>query len=317
MQTTVEAPRPTSKSSDRQPLLDGNAVPSPVWFRQALAKEPERSFVLVNDCAIEALTWGDRGKPGILFLHGNGAHADWWSFIAPFFADDHRVVALSWSGMGNSQWRDDYPIDVHVREAVTVAENQGLFESEVDPLIVAHSFGGFVAIALATEALRDRLGKLVIIDPPIFAPETVSARAERRWTAHDKHLVYPAIEDAIRRFRFAPAHPCENLFIADFIARSSLKFISTADDQGWTWRFDRRHFQHKDLQYIASYAPAIRCPVEVVLGQDSSLHRQADLKHLRGLYPENARELTIPAAGHHVMVDQPIALITAVRNFLI
>ena len=49
---------------------------------------PERSFVEVDGAGIELLTWGDQGKPGILFLHGNGAHADWWSFIAPFFARD-------------------------------------------------------------------------------------------------------------------------------------------------------------------------------------------------------------------------------------
>src|SRR3712207_9584205 len=62
------------------------------------------------------------GKPGLLFLHGNGAHADWWSFIAPFFADTHRVAALSWSGMGGSDHRERYSIDGFVAEAFGVAE---------------------------------------------------------------------------------------------------------------------------------------------------------------------------------------------------
>jgi hypothetical protein len=33
-----------------------------------------------------------------LLLHGNGAHADWWSFIAPYLANNFRVAAMSWSG---------------------------------------------------------------------------------------------------------------------------------------------------------------------------------------------------------------------------
>src|SRR3546814_12969675 len=63
----------------------------------------------VSGTAIETLAWGERGKPGLLFLHGNGGHADWWRFIAPFFASDWRVGAISWSGMGRSGWRKSYP----------------------------------------------------------------------------------------------------------------------------------------------------------------------------------------------------------------
>ena len=44
--------------------------------------------------------WGREGAPGLLLLHGNGAHADWWSFIAPYLANDFRVAAMSWSGYG-------------------------------------------------------------------------------------------------------------------------------------------------------------------------------------------------------------------------
>ena len=48
--------------------------------------------------------------------NGNGAHADWWSFIAPFFAAHYRVAALSWSGMGGSDWREHYTLEAFVDE---------------------------------------------------------------------------------------------------------------------------------------------------------------------------------------------------------
>lgn len=78
----------------------GETPEAPRWFQQAIAQAPERRRIPVSGAGIELLTWGEIGKPGLLFLHGNGAHADWWSFIAPFFAADWRVAAISWSGMG-------------------------------------------------------------------------------------------------------------------------------------------------------------------------------------------------------------------------
>jgi hypothetical protein len=79
--------------------FNGEKPPAPAWFEAAIGVGPERSRIPVEGAEIELLTWGEVGKPGLLFLHGNGAHADWWSFIAPFFAKDWRCAAISWSGM--------------------------------------------------------------------------------------------------------------------------------------------------------------------------------------------------------------------------
>ena len=90
---------------DRRHLLapfHGEKPVAPQWFNDAIARAPVRTFTDVRGAAIETLAWGEHGKPGLLFLHGNGASADWWSFIAPFFAETHRVAAFSMSGMGGS-----------------------------------------------------------------------------------------------------------------------------------------------------------------------------------------------------------------------
>ena len=71
----------------------------------------------MDGAEVETLAWGERGKPGLIFLHGGAAHGDWWSFIAPFFARERRVVAPTFSGMGRSQWRDAYDFRQFVREA--------------------------------------------------------------------------------------------------------------------------------------------------------------------------------------------------------
>ena len=77
-----------AESNPMAPLaaFRGQKPPAPAWFERVVAIEPERTFVAVEGAQVETLAWGERGKPGLIFLHGGAAHADWWSFIAPFFA---------------------------------------------------------------------------------------------------------------------------------------------------------------------------------------------------------------------------------------
>ena len=103
----------------------GQKPPAPAWFERVVAIEPERSFVTVEGAEVETLTWGERGRLGLIFLHGGAAHADWWSFIAPFFARDRRVVALSFTGMGRSDWRPLYDFRQFIREAREVGRERG------------------------------------------------------------------------------------------------------------------------------------------------------------------------------------------------
>src|SRR5262249_31094558 len=130
-------------SSHMAPLAayQGRKPPAPAWFERALALEPERTFVEVEGAKIETLAWGARGSPGLTLLHGGAAHADWWSFIAPFFARERRVVAPSFSGMGRSDWRPAYDFKQFVREAQEAGRFSGAFDAG-PPVVVGHSFGG-------------------------------------------------------------------------------------------------------------------------------------------------------------------------------
>ena len=106
------------------PLLasfEGRSPVHPPWFAAAIADAPQRRWHEVAGTPIEMLTWGEVGRPGLLLLHGKMAHADWWSFIAPFFAATHRVAALSFAGMGASGWRDAYSVETMADEVMAVA----------------------------------------------------------------------------------------------------------------------------------------------------------------------------------------------------
>ena len=153
----------------------GGAVPEPPrWFSAARAVAPARTWHDVHGARIETLVWGERGRPGLL-LHGKMAHAQWWSFIAPFFAATHRVVALSFGGMGGSDWRAGYSVQAMADEAMAVAEGEGLFDGQAPPLIVGHSFGGFVSL-LCAQQHGARLGGVFTLDMPLMSREHRAAR---------------------------------------------------------------------------------------------------------------------------------------------
>lgn len=297
----------------RAPLafLAGAEPPRPAWFDAALAQAPQRTTVDAQGVAIETLVWGEPGRPGVLLLHGNRAHADWWSFIAPFLAADYRVVALSWSGMGGSGWRDTYSFDTLIDEIDAVAEATGLFEAPRKPVVVAHSFGAFVALRYA--AVRgERLGGVVTIDMPMHKRDRSREPRDGEEPMRD-NAVYADLAAALARYRFAPLQPCENLFIADHIARLSLK---PAEGGGVTWRFDPYFWRDLRLGSPAQDMMTSRCPVAVMWGADSVLIDREMMKRVREKYPAGVPWIEIPAAGHHVLVDQPLALVAALRGLL-
>lgn len=316
---TKSPPKPTDPAilSPLGPFA-GAKPPAPAWFDKAIAREPERRFVEVEGARIETLIWGDEGKPGLLLMHGNGAHADWYSFIAPFFADHYRVAAISWSGMGRSDWRERYSLDLFSREALVAAEDAGLFLSAEKPIFVAHSFGGDVGIWLAANS-GERLKGMILLD-------NVPRPPEMRWKGPPNSdgrpaRVHPSLEAALARFRLMPPQGCENLYIVDHIARHSLK-PAPADlgpEGSLVWRFDPMIWPKMDQIHQFEPEKALEvatCPVAFIWGEHSQLIPKASLDFTRMFIPKGTPMIAVPDADHHLMLDQPLATIAALRAVL-
>lgn len=285
----------------------GGAVPpAPDWFNQALADAPERLAVKVQGAPIEALAWGRRGDPGLLLLHGNSAHADWYSHVAPLLKTGRRVVALSFSGMGGSGWRTQYGVAQWADEALGVAEATGLFDAAVAPVVAAHSFGGFVLMNLAARH-GDRLARAVIVDTPTRPPPRAEARRARPELLRSAR-VYASEAEALQRFRLLPPQGCAHPYIADLIARRGLKPTTGPDGRtGWIWRFDPFLFRHFAFGRPLQELRAAQCPVTLVRGGRSRLLTAEMLALALERAPAGTGSLEVPDADHHVMVDQPLA----------
>ena len=139
----------------------------PEWFWEAVDQKPESHYTEIDDIDLHYLSWNEANGRGLLFIHGHNAHAHWWDFIAPAFCDQYHPIAMDMSGMGDSDHRESYSAGQYADEIVAVADAAGL---GADTLVVAHSFGGIMAMR-ACAKYPDRFGGLVLVDSGAKHPD--------------------------------------------------------------------------------------------------------------------------------------------------
>lgn len=288
--------------------LAGAPPPAPAWFTDAVAVRPESRFVEADGARIHYLRWGSAARPGLLLVHGNAAHAHWWSFIAPFLARDYNVAAMDLSGMGDSDWRGGYTMEQFAREELAVCEDAGMFALAEPPVIVAHSFGGFVT--LLTGALYgERLAGTVIVDSPVNPPGRPGGGPP---LSNRPPKLYPTLAAALARFRLLPPQTCDNLYLLDWVARHSLK----ETDGGFSWKFDPAIWRDFSIGDTAARLKATKCRIAVFRGEHSILLPPQIGEYMFNLLGRAAPVVEIPQAQHHIMLDQPLAFVAAVRALL-
>ncbi|HEY0105043.1 MAG TPA: alpha/beta hydrolase [Rhizomicrobium sp.] len=294
--------------------FDGAPPPAPKWFEDALAAKPDSRFIDVAGARIHYQRWGNRACPGLLLVHGNAAHAHWWDFIAPFLAKDYNVAAMDLSGMGDSDWRaGGYSMALFAREQIAVCEDAGMFRLDEPPVIVAHSFGGFVTM-LTGGLYGDRLKGVVIVDSPVNPPDRPGGPPNRPLRPHN---IYPGLGAAMARFRLMPPQTCDNLYLLDWVARHSLKEVPQDDGgTGFTWKFDPAIWQRFSIGDMAERLKAMRCRIAVFRGEHSVLLPPEIGAYMFELLGRSAPVVEIPQAQHHIMLDQPLALVAALRALL-
>ncbi len=294
---------------DSQPEL---VTPAPEWFRWALLQPVSSHRVEVQGCPIHYLLWpgdGDEAnRNGLLFVHGGGAHANWWRFIAPFFNANFRVAAIDLSGMGDSGAREEYDAAIRAEEIRGVLRAAGL---GTRPYVVGHSFGGAMTIRFGA-SYGDEIGGAVIVDSPIRRPEQRQA-PRRGLPPMERRIVYSDYRDALGRFRLRPPQICENVFIIEHIARHSL----LATEDGWTWKFHPAAMSSNGSgEPFHEHLRSLSCRAALIFGEDSALVDRDMVSYMSELMGPYAPVIGIPEAQHHVMLDQPLAFVTALRALL-
>jgi pimeloyl-ACP methyl ester carboxylesterase len=282
-------------------------IEAPEWFARAVAQPRKDCVVEVEGCPIHYLRWGESDKPGLLLAHGSGAHAHWWDFVAPYFTDHNCVVALDLSGMGDSGHRRSYSPEIFAQELISVCADAGF---KRDTVVIGHSFGGFVSLK-AGLLHGDKLQGVVLVDAPVRPPDYEWER-DPKYSPIQRKKVYPDLELALSRFRLVPAQPCENFFILDYLARHSLARV----DGGWSWKFDDQFFSGFKIGNLSEDLSQLACRVGVIYGENSQLFSQDVVDYMFKVLDSSVPFVAIPEANHHLLLDQPLAFIAALRTLL-
>jgi pimeloyl-ACP methyl ester carboxylesterase len=286
--------------------VSGGELEAPGWFRDALAAPRDEADVEVRGCRVHYLRWGAPGSPGVVLVHGGAAHAHWWSFIAPFLTRECQVVALDLSGHGDSGRRTEYPRDIWAEEVMAVAEHAGIVGA---PVVVGHSMGGFVTIAAAAR-YGDRLAGAVLLDSPVRKPNPEEEEGARG-RAFRNPKVYADVKTALSHYRLVPDQPLVHPFILDHIGRHSLHAVPG----GHTWKFDPLVFRRFAPRAIHEVLPEVRCRVALFRAEFGLLTPDIG-DYMYELLDRNAPVIEVPNAHHHLMLDQPLALVTGLRAIL-
>jgi pimeloyl-ACP methyl ester carboxylesterase len=319
--------KPNSK-----PVLEPVAPPAqPAWFSWALGETPESFMVDHAERKIHVLRWGASGaKRPLVFIHGGGASAMWYRFMAPFFSKEYDCVAISLSGCGDSDWAQSYSLQEWGQEILTVCHALGFVKSQQrpKPVMVAHSLGTYCAVsALRREGAH--FEGAVLIDVAIRSTEEAALVMNRilqmRKTDPSAQLregwhVNPPSVTPLERFKLRPFQQCENTYILKFIAESSAMSVGT--DGSWVWKGDPNREAKFDWGAMASMTDDSMKELSQVLsgrlifmyGEDSALCDANVAAFVREHLSKEVGVLSIPGASHHVWLDQPLGFVTALRG---
>lgn len=280
------------------------ATEAPAWFTDALASPTEVGEVFVRGATVRYRAWGPADVAGLILVHGGGAHGRWWDHIGPLLAVDRRVAAIDLTGHGDSDRREQYDIDTWVAELFGVAEAARLAGP---PTIVGHSMGGLVA--LRTAILHGaHIAGAVVIDSPIrnYTPEEKAAMERRAFGPLRR---YPSYAEAVKHFRTVPEEGPGLPYVAEHIARTSVREV----DGGWAWKFDPRLFLRDPFD--PDLPERLACRMALFRAEYGLLTEDMT----DAIYDRLGRRVPvveIPNAPHHVMIHEPLALVTGLRTLL-
>jgi pimeloyl-ACP methyl ester carboxylesterase len=291
----------TASSAEAAPFRatpDDAADVAPAWFTGALAMAPEVLTIDRGGRHVRALRWGNPDGRLLVLVHGAGANAHWWDHIAPLLlAPGFQVVALDLAGHGNSDYLPEYTLSGWAEDVLAVCAASSVGK----PLLVGHSAGGRIAWKAAELDGHGLLG-IVTIDSPLPPPAPQPARGRGR---PDQYRVYRDLDEIVRHFRFSPDQPGILPFIRRHVAERSVRQTS----EGWTWAHDVNIFHKRRPEVVE--VTRLACPVFALLAEHGNTDEAAALL-IRRLVP-GMIVCTIPQAGHHVLADQPLALVGLLR----
>lgn len=264
-------------------------------------------FQTLRAFRLHYLEWGSPGHPGLLFLHGGGAHAHWFDAVAPAFADRFHVVSLDQRGHGESQWPEPPAYGTRDFAGDLLGVMDALGWSRLT--LVGHSMGGHNAMAFAAWH-PERVERLVIADSrPSVPPDRLAMMHRRGYRPPRRHESAAA---AVAAFRLLPRETVAPPALLAHLARAGI-----IEREGkWTYRFDPACNATRRPVDAWPLLPTIACPTLIIRGEKSPIQPRPMGEEMAKKIP-CAELAEIPGVYHHLVLDAADAFVALLDRFLL
>lgn len=229
------------------------------------------------------------GKPALLFLHGaGGTHRHWGKQIQAI--GDATLACLDLPGHGRSKGEGRQTVEGY---GDLVVEFMAALDLE-SPIAVGHSMGGAIALDLALRC-GIQVGGLVLVGTGArlrVMPSLLEGLGEE----------FESTVDLLCRYAYGPSASEETLRLGREEMLAMGRDVLLGDLLACD-RFD-----------VMDRLGEIRFPTLVICGEEDQLtplkYSQFLVDHIQG-----ARLVTIPGAGHMVMLEKPQETTDAIAGF--
>jgi pimeloyl-ACP methyl ester carboxylesterase len=258
------------------------------------------------DISLNFRTWGTT-TPRVLFIHGFGDTSFVWDAIARRIEPQLSAVGIDLRGHGDSTWhpRHDYRTAAHAADVTYLVKHLQLS----DLTIVGHSLGASVAIHVVN-AIPDLVSKMVLVDGgPELNAETLDYIYD---LFRSQPFHYERVADYVDAL--ALRTPLAERSTLEAFAREALKSDRSG---GFVLKCDPALFlaPRQQSPELWPLLQSVRCPVLIARGRASAVLTAAAARRMtRVLYTSEL--VSIPTAGHAVMLDNPAALARELLAFL-
>lgn len=248
--------------------------------------EKQKNQLVINDQLVNYYQFGN-GKKTIIFLHGWRSSADaWFGVIQQLSNEEYTYYCLDLPGFGSSPApHRAYSVGDYAEIVIGFMEKRFLGSSS----LVGHSFGGRVAIKIASE--RSKLvEKLILVDSAGIKKEFSSRKKLARMV---KPIFKPTVMKKLRS-RIYSAMGADDYLATPELQETYVKVIG----EDLTGNLER-----------------IECQTLLIWGEDDKETPITDAEIINNGIDDSRLEI-IEDAGHFSFIDNPKEFVKIFKDFI-
>lgn len=254
------------------------------------------SFAEINALRIY---YDDLGKGApVLAIHGLGGSSNFWWPLHAALGGQVRVIAPDMPSSGRSGCDVELSIDRIADAMLKLLDHLGLTKVH----LLGHSMGTIVCQAMAARS-PERFQTLALLgplaEPPEAARPNIAARAD---LAREQGM--PPIADAIVAAALAKETRANNP-VATALVR---ELVAAQDAEGYAQScLALANAQAADVSKVM-------CPTLLITGDQDGVAPPATVEALAGQFGNLVANFVLPECGHWTILEQPEAVIAALRD---